>query len=263
MQWDSGPSRNIAAVFENAPLQEYQKNPSMFRLEWGPIYYRGRTDGSARVLVIGQDPAADEAVARRVLVGMAGQRVQGFLAKIGITTSYFMVNSFLYSIYGQFTNPYRDFMDISPVRQWRSDLLDALIAENNIEAILAFGKAAHHMVDSWPGAAVFKNQNKVFYLTHPTAGIKNVFQSWNANLQTVAQKVNPDPGVGRNLSTYSGSNFKDSQLTRIPLLDFGFGAPEWMGTGNMAMRLRRNTTTIPKKAIKHPSKILWFAPNKT
>jgi hypothetical protein len=27
-----------------------------FRTEWGPIFHRGRLDGSARVLVIGQDP---------------------------------------------------------------------------------------------------------------------------------------------------------------------------------------------------------------
>ena len=27
-----------------------------FRTEWGPIFHRGRLDGSARVLVLGQDP---------------------------------------------------------------------------------------------------------------------------------------------------------------------------------------------------------------
>src|SRR5439155_1553725 len=31
--------------------------PDQFRVEWGPIFHRGRLDGSARVLVIGQDPA--------------------------------------------------------------------------------------------------------------------------------------------------------------------------------------------------------------
>ncbi len=28
-----------------------------FRVEWGPIFHRGRLDGTARLLVIGQDPA--------------------------------------------------------------------------------------------------------------------------------------------------------------------------------------------------------------
>ena len=32
--------------------------PQDFRTEWGAIFHRGRLDGSARVLVVGQDPAA-------------------------------------------------------------------------------------------------------------------------------------------------------------------------------------------------------------
>jgi len=27
-----------------------------FRTEWGPIFHRGRLDGSARLLIVGQDP---------------------------------------------------------------------------------------------------------------------------------------------------------------------------------------------------------------
>jgi uracil-DNA glycosylase len=72
-----------------------------FRTEWGPIFHRGRLDGSAKVLVLGQDPATHETITRRILVGEAGQRVQGLLARIGITRSYVMINTFLYSVYGQ------------------------------------------------------------------------------------------------------------------------------------------------------------------
>ena len=72
-----------------------------FRVEWGPIFHRGRLDGTSRVLVIGQDPAQHETVLRRILVGEAGTRLQGFLAKLGIDKSYTLVNTFLYSVYGQ------------------------------------------------------------------------------------------------------------------------------------------------------------------
>ena len=51
--------------------------PGQFRVEWGPIFHRGRLDGSARVLVIGQDPAQHETMIRRVLVGEAGQTSSG------------------------------------------------------------------------------------------------------------------------------------------------------------------------------------------
>src|SRR5690348_1550807 len=75
--------------------------PEDFRTEWGPIFHRGRLDGSARVLVLGQDPATHEAISRRILVGEAGQRVQGLLRRLGITRSYVMTNTFLYSVFGQ------------------------------------------------------------------------------------------------------------------------------------------------------------------
>jgi len=74
---------------------------SAFRVEWGPIFYRGRLDGTARVLCVGQDPAQNEAIVRRILIGVAGHRVQGFLAKLGLDRSYVMINAFLYSVYNQ------------------------------------------------------------------------------------------------------------------------------------------------------------------
>jgi len=76
-------------------------------------------------------------VARRILVGDAGQRVQGFLKKLGITRSYVMVNSVLYSIYGQFDEEMRSFIDIPIVAQGRNQLLDALVSPS-LKAILAF-----------------------------------------------------------------------------------------------------------------------------
>src|SRR6476659_5364036 len=75
--------------------------PGQFRAEWGPIFHRGRLDGSARVLVLGQDPAQHETILRRILVGEAGHRIQGFLWKLGIERSYVMVNTFVYSVFGQ------------------------------------------------------------------------------------------------------------------------------------------------------------------
>src|ERR1700712_3601136 len=74
--------------------------PDQFRVEWGPLFHRGRLDGSARVLVVGQDPAQHETIVRRILVGEAGRRLQGFLAKLGISRSYVLVNTFLYSVFG-------------------------------------------------------------------------------------------------------------------------------------------------------------------
>lgn len=67
-----------------------------FLTEWGPIFHRGRLDGTARVLLLGQDPGQHENILRRILVGEAGRRVQGFLAKLGITKRYVLLNALLH-----------------------------------------------------------------------------------------------------------------------------------------------------------------------
>ncbi|CAB3806344.1 hypothetical protein LMG27177_06059 [Paraburkholderia fynbosensis] len=56
--------------------------------DWGRIFYRGRLDGSAKVLCIASDPGPTERIAGHTLVVDAGQRVQGFLAKLGIMRAY-------------------------------------------------------------------------------------------------------------------------------------------------------------------------------
>src|SRR5436190_2515967 len=106
-----------------------------FRTEWGPIFHRGRLDGSARVLVLGQDPATHETICRRILVGEAGQRLQGFLAKLGITRSYVLINTFLYSVYGQGGGTKH--VDDDAIVQYRNRWLDALTGRDDIEAVIA------------------------------------------------------------------------------------------------------------------------------
>src|SRR5437016_13551607 len=105
---------------------------SEFRYEWGPIFHRGRLDGTSRVLVIGQDPAQSETIARRILVGTAGHRFQGFLFKLGIDRSYTLINTFLYSVYGQQggTKHQKDAGIIAYRNQW----IKAILSNNGIEA---------------------------------------------------------------------------------------------------------------------------------
>jgi hypothetical protein len=254
MEWDPGPPPAIRVIFEQAPLAEYEGMPERFRLEWGPMYYRGRLDGSARVLIVGQDPAASENVVRRILAGEAGQRVQRFLAKLGITRSYVMVNSVLYSIFGQFDSDMQNFMDRPAILAWRNSLLDALAAPG-IQAVLGFGKAAEHVIDAWPGAQAWKASHAVFFLKHPTAQPDaSVLQNWSSQLQAIGAKVTPDAGAAPDLTSYSGTAFGPDDLLSIPLRDFGFGMPKWIGTGRIAQRL--TSGHIPPEAADHASIVL-------
>ena len=120
--------------------------PDQFRLEWGPIFHRGRLDGSARVLVIGQDPAQHETVVRRILVGEAGRRVQGFLAKLGITRSYVFINAFLYSVYGSVKAKTRRNAQLI---DYRNRWIEALLSTGRIEAVVALGTAADEAWKFW------------------------------------------------------------------------------------------------------------------
>src|SRR5438045_2379165 len=113
---------------------------SSFRTEWGPIFHRGRLDGTARVLVIGQDPGQHESFVRRILVGAAGQRLQGFLAKLGIDSSYVMMNTFLYSAYGQHGAVHH--AGDAQIAAYRGLWLAALFSESTIEAVISLGSLA-------------------------------------------------------------------------------------------------------------------------
>src|SRR5689334_18556531 len=113
---------------------------SSFRIEWGPIFHRGRLDGTARILCIGQDPAQNEAIVRRILIGVAGHRVQGFLAKLGIDRSYVMLNAFLYSAYNQ--SSAKKHLNDAAIAAYRNRWLSAVMASGSLEAVVAFGSLA-------------------------------------------------------------------------------------------------------------------------
>ncbi len=73
-----------------------------FRWHFGPMFYRGRLDGSSRVLVIGQEGAQDESLSHRSFTGGTGSRMQHFLRHIGLDRSYLFLNTFVYPIFGQY-----------------------------------------------------------------------------------------------------------------------------------------------------------------
>jgi hypothetical protein len=118
-----------------------------FRVERGPVFHRGRLDGSARVLVIGRDPAPSDHIARRILVGEAGQRVQGLLAKLGIDRSYVAVNSFLYSFRGR--EPGCEHRHDPGIVGYRHRWLDALVAGNRLDAVITLGDLADEAWKKW------------------------------------------------------------------------------------------------------------------
>lgn len=246
---DPGPGAPWAAFFSGAPLAAYQAHPQDFRLDFGPVWYRGRLDGTARVLVVGQDPAPNELVGHRVFVGNAGQRVQGFLRKLGITRDYLMVNTLLYPIFGQFGDV-ADLAHSEPIKGFRDKFLDRIAQDNTLEAVLAVGAAGTDAVERWPN----RPDILVCHITHPAArDHAPLLANWNVGLALLAGVVTPEVGVSPDPNPYA-NDWTPVDHEPIPRRDLPFGVPEWHGVGDHATRGRHaDGKTDPKT-------ILWSAP---
>jgi hypothetical protein len=233
--------------------------PKDFRVEWGPIFHRGRLDGSARVLVIGQDPGAHESIARRILVGEAGQRVQGFLAKLGIETSYVMVNAFLYSVYGQGGG--NRHKDDPAIAEYRNRWLDALLVDRSVEAVVALGGLADFAFQAWRATPSGQSVDVAYqHIRHPTypesasaAGqktkseaMKEMLAGWNEALEELRPHIH-HPDVGRELVPYGEALDKATDLAPIPQRDLPAGIPEWMRSLD-AWAVRRGDDAEAKRA---------------
>ena len=209
-----------------------------FRVEWGPVFHRGRLDGSARVLVIGQDPATHEAFTRRILVGEAGQRFQGFLSKLGIDSSYVFINTFLYSVYGQSGG--EKHVNDPAIAEYRHRWIDAILASVNVEAIITLGHLADSAYQQWrktpSGAASTLAYATVLHPTYPDSASRSgtitkaqafakLCASWNTALQALSLVITPD--VARALVLY-GSTITKEEHSVIPAADLPAGLPDWM-----------------------------------
>jgi hypothetical protein len=269
--FDAGYRRPYSTLVETFPGEEVYPSDS-FRTEWGPVFHRGRLDGSARVLVIGQDPATHEAICRRILVGEAGQRLQGLLAKIGITRSYVLVNTFLYSVYGQGGGSRH--IDDPGITAYRNRWLDTLARRNQLQAIVTLGGLAEQAYVAWKSTPTGTANGAVHVnVIHPTypesasasgqitkaAAFKKLCDSWNTALAVLEPVVTADaPGA---LPARYGDTLTDNDHALIPSDDLPAGLPAWMRsldawaarTGDDPQSKRATiTVTIPRSARQWP-----------
>jgi uracil DNA glycosylase superfamily protein len=245
-----------ALVADYPAAETYPVNA--FRVEWGPIFHRGRLDGHARVLVIGQDPATHEAFTRRILVGTAGQRTQGLLERVGITKSYVMVNTFLYSVYGQGGG--NAHQHDAAIAAYRNQWLDALRANNHLDAIITLGTLAADAFTTWaatPGGQQFHGYHAaVMHPTYPEsasasgsisypAAVAELLANWNAALPGLGKAITHVDGPA-SLTPY-GTSFVPSDYSPIPEADLPAGLPDWT-RGSEPWATREGKTAADKRA---------------
>jgi 5-methylthioadenosine/S-adenosylhomocysteine deaminase len=257
MDFDAGPPRDFAEIFARPP--NYEPYKEHFWYDWGPIFYRGRLDGTARVLCVASDPGPTERVAMRTLVGDAGQRVQGFLAKIGLTRSYICLNAFIYALHPSSFWEGREILRDPEHLEWRNELFDK-VKGPNLQAIVAFGAQAQDAVDLWDG----KDTLPVLEVPHPSSrDPQKLLDAWRQAVVRLREIVTPDPEADPSPPNY-GSQFREEDYSRIPPGNLPFGVPDWFGDdawGRAATPRHNNSVSRPSPDDGHT--LTWIAPMTT
>lgn len=235
--FDHGPTCDWAFdLVTCAPHAAFLARPDAFRTEFGPVYYRGRLDGTARVLVVGQDPSTDEILAQRIFVGRAGQRAQWYLNRVGIRSSYLMFNTYLYSVQNVASSVLDPLITDPKMLAHRNRLFDAAKARNKLEAVICFGSPARKAVDAWPGLGSLKR----FNLWHPTAPDEaQVASSWSNEAPKIIAAVKADSGTSPDASAFTTIGHED-----IPRPDLPFGLPDFHGRGGGTLSTRDGAKSI-------------------
>ena len=255
--YDPGPPAAFAAHF--AALPDYAAIKEDFWFDWGPIFYRGRLDGSAKIICVASDPGPTERVAGRTLVGNAGQRVQGFLKKIGITSSYVCVNGFAFALFPGKLSKGIAALDLPEQTAWRNTLFEKL-KNSKTEAVIAFGAVAQKAVGLWPGTAGLKVEQTYHPSYHTTkpGSDKTMLTDWNRVVKELRGIVTPDPGADQHVPLY-GDTFSESDYAPIPKTDLPFGIPPWFGD-DAWFRAHNMTNCVNRPSPDDHHTLQWKAP---
>jgi uracil-DNA glycosylase len=254
VEFDPGPPAEVAEHFDRVP--SYASHRDLFWYDWGPVFYRGRLDGSARLLCIASDPGPTERIAGRTLVGDAGQRVQGFLSKLGLTRSYTCVNAYAYALLPSRSMSAIPILSETEQLSWRNELFSMIIGPE-LQSIVTFGLQARIAIEQWTTAPAVMIKK----VPHPSsrAALKLITE-WRSAVADLRTVITPDPD-GDNSGLNYGERFSESDYAPIPRGDLPFGVPSWLGDdarGRQSRPKRRNTVERDPTDLLHT--LIWRAP---
>lgn len=257
LPFDKGPADAFASHF--AALPDHASIKTNFWFDWGPVFYRGRLNGTARIMCVASDPGPTERIACRSLVGNAGQRVQGFLNKVGLTKSYVCVNGFAYALFPGKLSQGMKLLSQPDLLAWRNQLFK-MLKKPKLQAIVAFGDVAKKAVQLWDG----KGKVPVFETFHPSyhnngaEGEMKMLADWNRVVTALRTIVTPDDGAPVSLPLY-GAKFKEEDYAAIPRIDLPFGVPDWFGDDKWFRKSgKMNSVSRPSPDDRHT--LTWKAP---
>lgn len=253
--FDKGPPARIARHF--AALPEIPAiHRDLFWSDWGPVFYRGRLNGKAKFLGIASDPGPTERVVGRTLVGDAGQRVQGFLDRLGLNENYVLVNAFPVAVHPGDVSRAKPLLAEPAQLTWRNRFYD-LATGPDLEAIVAFGSNAHRALDLWDN----KPDVPTFKISHPSNHSEtNLLNQWRAAIPELRAVVTPDTGGSVDGPNY-GDTFDESDYSPIPKADLPFGLPDWVGDDAWGRRATpSHHNNVERSPADKEHTLLWQAP---
>ena len=242
IEFDKGPTASMANLLMDHP--DYTPVKEFFWFNWGPTFYRGRLDKTARILCVASDPGPTERIPGRSLIGNAGQRVQGFLSKIGINKSYVCLNGFIYSLRPSHLSDGIKLLSDEAHTTWRNKVFDAATGPK-LQAIVAFGDVAKKTVDLWTG----KSDIPVFKTYHPSYrnGDEVITADWNRVITELRAIVTKDTGGDNTLPLY-GDKFVEDDYAPIPSRDLPFGAAPFLGDEHWLRTTSRGMNSVSRPA---------------
>ena len=270
---DPGPTNasGWAAVFADTPnyrgLGRAVLGREAFRWQHGPMFFRGRLDGSAKVVLVGQEGAQDESLSHRSFTGGTGARMQHFLYHLGLDRSYLFLNSFVYPIFGQYSDALRRLAQDrrSPIAQHRNRILDKAVVDGDVRLVVAVGRAAKESIATWVRAhggdadpdrlheaslGSLPNRVRLVGVLHPGSASGGSTRTIRTNFQRACNLVRDwldadpgwlpaDPGMPRNLDAPY-----QYQSAAIPYRDFPFGTCPRLGRGGTSSNRTDNQRGI-------------------
>jgi hypothetical protein len=196
-------------------------------------------------------------IAGRTLVGDAGQRVQGFLSKLGLTRSYALVNAYAYALLPSRAPEARPLLAQPAHRTWRNKLFDDITGPS-LQAIVAFGGEAQEALRLWDS----KPDVPVFEVPHPSSrSAKRLLDEWREAVTELRTIVEPDSDGDATGPNY-GTSFRESDYARVPPRDLPFGVPAWFGDdawGRKARPRHNNSVERPGWDLRHT--LIWTSPS--
>ena len=250
--FDPGPSSRFTQIFAAVPDPPVKTD---FWLDWGPVFYRGRTDGSAKLLCVASDPGPTERIAGRTLVGNAGQRVQGFLSKLGLTHSYLCLNAWAYGLHPTRASAELARLGDPAQLQWRNRLFDAA-AGSPLQGLVAFGEMAQGAVAKW----TTRPHLPLVEVPHPSSrNTTALLNAWRAAITELRGVITPDADGDAGGPNY-GSRFTEADYAPIPRGDLPFGAPDFLGDDSWV----RTRPGSAQNSVERPSPddghtLIWHA----